>query len=67
MHYPRYNTLAVKTLNCRLLQRHFRDVAITPAKITDITLSRMTLALAAIFSWNRHPLATKKVKKVKEV
>ena len=49
MHYPRCNTFAVRTRNCRLLQRHFRDVAITPARITDITLSRMTLAPAAIF------------------
>jgi hypothetical protein len=48
-HYPRYNTLAVRTRNCRLLERHFRDVTLTPAKIADITLSRMTLAPAAIF------------------
>jgi hypothetical protein len=45
MHYPRCNTHAVRTLNCR----HFRDVAQTPVKITDITLSRMTLAPATIF------------------
>jgi len=48
MHYQRFNTFAVRTRNCRLLQRHFRDVALTSAKITDITLSRMTLAPAAI-------------------
>jgi hypothetical protein len=49
MHYPRCNTLPVRTRNCRLLQRHFRDVTLTPARITDITLSRMTLVPAAIF------------------
>jgi hypothetical protein len=42
-------TLAVKTFKCPLLQRHFRDVALTPARIRDITLSQMTLAPAAIF------------------
>jgi len=50
MHYPRWKTLAVRTHNYRLPQRHFRDVALTPARITGITLSRMTLAPAAIFS-----------------
>jgi len=49
MHYPRCNMLAVRTLNRRLLQCHFCDVALTPAGIIDITLSRMTLALAVIF------------------
>jgi len=44
LHYPRCKTLPVKTRNCRLLQRHFRDVALTPARITVITLSRMTCA-----------------------
>jgi hypothetical protein len=29
MHYPRCNTLPARTLNCRLLQRYFRDVAQT--------------------------------------
>jgi len=48
VHYPRCNTLAVRTLNCRLLQRHFRDVAPRPPRITDITLSRMTVAPVAI-------------------
>ena len=43
MHYPQCTTLTVRTRNCRLLQRHFRDVTLTPARITDITLSRMTL------------------------
>ena len=49
MHYPKCNTLAVRTLNCRLLQRHFRDVALTSSRITDITLLWMTLAPASIF------------------
>jgi uncharacterized protein YjbI with pentapeptide repeats len=35
--------LPVRTRKCRLQQRHFRDVTLTPARITDITLSRMTL------------------------
>jgi hypothetical protein len=48
MHYPRCITLAVRTRKCRLL-RHFRDVALTPVRITDITLSRMTLAPAVVF------------------
>ena len=39
---------ALPTVNCRLL-RHIRDVTLTRAEITDITLSRMTLAPAAIF------------------
>ena len=68
MHYPRCNTLAVRTRNCRLLQRHFRDVALTPARITDITLSRTTLCAGShLLSWNGHSLATKKVKKVEKV
>jgi hypothetical protein len=29
----------------RLLLRHFRDVTLTPARITGITLSRMTLGM----------------------
>ena len=49
MHYPRFNTLPLRTRNCRLLQRHCRDVALAPGRITDITLSRMTLAPAAVF------------------
>jgi hypothetical protein len=39
---------ALPTLNCHLLQRHVSDVTLTHAEITDITLSRMTLAPAAI-------------------
>jgi hypothetical protein len=40
---------ALPTVNCRLLRRHVHDVTLTRAAITDITLSRTTLALAAIF------------------
>jgi hypothetical protein len=49
MHYPKCKTLPVRTRNCRLLQRHARDVTLTRAGTTDITLSRMTLAPTAIF------------------
>jgi len=63
MHYPRCNILSVRTRNCRQL-RHFRDVALTPARITDITQPRMTCAGSHLMSWNRHSLATKEVKKV---
>jgi len=49
IHYPRCSTLPVRNLNCRLLQRYFRGVALTPARITDVTLSRMNLAPTAIF------------------
>jgi len=49
LYYPRCNKLAVRTRKCRVLQLHFLDVAQTPARITDITLSRITLALATIF------------------
>jgi hypothetical protein len=52
MQYPKCNILAVRTRKCRLLQRHFRDVAPTSARITDITLSRMTLAPASIHGYN---------------
>jgi hypothetical protein len=48
MRYPRCNTLPVRTRNCRQL-RNFRDVPLTPARIMDVTLSRMTHAPAAIF------------------
>jgi type III secretory pathway component EscU len=65
MHTPMCNTLAVRTLNCRLLQHHFRDVALTPARITDITLSRMTCDGNHLLSWDRHSLATKKVEMVR--
>jgi hypothetical protein len=34
--------------NSRLLQRHFRYVNLPPALLVEITLSRMTAALAAI-------------------
>jgi hypothetical protein len=37
---------------CRLLQHHFRDIALTHARITDITLSRKTLAPASIHGYN---------------
>jgi hypothetical protein len=57
MHYPRYNTLAVRTPNCRLLQRHFRDVALRPARITDKRLSRMTCAGSHLLSCNRQSAA----------
>ena len=43
----------------RPLQRHFRDVTLTPAKITDITLSRMTHAGSHFVPRIRHPLPTK--------
>jgi len=33
-----------RTRNCGLLQRHFRDVTLTPARIMDIKLSRITFA-----------------------
>jgi len=58
IHYPRCNTSAVRTRNCRLLQRLFRDVAPRPARITDITLSRMTRAGSHLLSRNRHSAAT---------
>jgi len=63
MHYSKCNTLSVRTLNCLFLQRHFRDVAQTPARITDIKLSRMICAGSHPLSWNRHRLAKKKDKK----
>jgi len=43
MHYPECTTLPVRTRKCGLLQRYFRDVTLTPARITDITLSQMAL------------------------
>jgi len=67
MHYSRCNTLSVRTLNCRPLQRLFRDVAQAPARIMDIILSRVTCAGSHLLSWNRHSLATKKVKKAVKV
>jgi hypothetical protein len=40
---------ALPTANCRLLQRHVRDVTLTCSAMMDITLSRMTLTPAANF------------------
>jgi hypothetical protein len=57
MHYPRSNTFAVRTRNCRMLQRHFRDVAQRPARITDNSLSRMTCAGSHLLSCNRQSAA----------
>jgi hypothetical protein len=62
-----YALLLVITWNFRLLQRHFPDVTLTPARITDITLSRMTRAGSHFVPRFRHPLPTKKVKKVEIV
>jgi len=56
-----------RTRNCRLLQRHFRDVTLTAARITDITLSRMTCAGSHFVPRIRHSLPIKKVKKVETV
>jgi hypothetical protein len=53
----------VRTRNCRMLQRHFRDVTLTPATITDITLSRMARAGNDFVPRIRHSLPTKKVQK----
>jgi hypothetical protein len=41
--------LTLRKRNSRLLQSHFRDVTLTSALVTEITLSRMTVALAAMF------------------
>jgi hypothetical protein len=49
MHYPQGKTLPVRTRNCCLLQCHDLDVTLTRAAITDVTLSQMTLAPAAMF------------------
>jgi hypothetical protein len=67
MHYPYSMTLPAKTRNCCLLQRHFRDVTLTPARITDTTLSRMTRAGSHFVPRIRHSLPTKKVKNVEKV
>jgi len=48
MHYPQCKTLPVRTRNSSATTS-FRDVTQTRAAITDITLSRMTLAPATIF------------------
>jgi len=42
-------TLSFIPRNSRLLQGHFQHVILPPATVTEITLSRMTAALAAIF------------------
>ena len=52
--------------NCRLL-RHFRDVILTAARITDITLSRMICAGSHFVPRIWHSLLTKKVKKDRKV
>jgi len=67
VHCPECTTLPVRTRNCRLLQRHFRDVAHTAARITKITLSRMTCASRHFVPRIRHSLPMKKVKKVEKV
>jgi len=40
--------LQVRMLKSRLLQRNLRDVKLPPRTITEIVLSRMAVALAAI-------------------
>jgi len=40
--------LCVLVPNSHLLQHHFRDVTLPPLTVTEITLLRMTVALAAI-------------------
>jgi len=67
MLYPQFTTLPVRMRDCRPLQRHFRDVTLTPARITDITLSRMTRAGSHFVPRIRHTLPTRKVKKVEKV
>ena len=56
---------ALPTVNCRLLQRHVRDVTLTRAAITDITLSRMTCTGNHLLPRIRHSSPTEQVKKVK--
>jgi hypothetical protein len=55
------------TRNFRLLHLHFRDVTLTAARITDITLSRMTRGGSHFVPRIRHSLQTKKIKKVEKV
>ena len=65
-----YNAVAddsCRTRKCRLLQRHFRDVTQIAARITDITMSRMTCAGRHFVPRIRHSFPTKKVKKVEKV
>jgi hypothetical protein len=45
-----YSTTFSRQQNSRLLHRHFRDVTLLPRAVTEITLSRMTVAVSAIFS-----------------
>jgi hypothetical protein len=64
-----YNAVAEDsciTRNCRLLQRQFRNVALTAARITDITLSRMTFAGSHFVPRIRHSLPTINVKKIQK-
>jgi len=66
----RYDAVAddsCRTRNCRLLQRLFYDVTLTPARFTDITLSRMTRAGSHFVPRIRHLFPTKKVKKVEKI
>ena len=65
MHYPYCTTLPVRTRNCSLLQRHFRDVTLTPPRMTDITLSRMTRAGSHFVPRIRYPFPMKKVRRQK--
>jgi len=61
-----YNAVAddsCRTRNCRLIG-HFRNVTLTAARITDVTLSRMTCAGSHFVPRIRHSFPTKKVKKV---
>jgi len=65
-----YNAFAddsCRTQNCRLLQRHFRDVTLTAARITDITLSWTACAGTNFVSRIRHSIPAKKVKKIEEI
>jgi hypothetical protein len=66
MHYPQCMILPVRTQHCHLLQCHFRDITLTPPRITNITLSQMTRAGSHFVPRIRHPLPTK-VKKVENV
>jgi len=58
MHYPWCNTLALRTLNCRTntCRNHGYNA-----------VADDSCAGSHLLSWNRHPLATKKVRKVEKV
>jgi len=56
-----------RTRNCRLLQSHLSDVTLTPARIMDITLSRMTCTGSYFVPRIRQSVPTKKVKKIEKV